>query len=102
MEFNIIRHSFLSSLLLTVEFGLLLLANWLVFLLVEAASPVSCDKRVLVCRVLISLLAGSSLLIVQALIKLAQSFARRAEGSVWHAVAGSIDQSKGEHRHGIC
>ena len=68
----------------------------------EAASPASCDKRVLVCRVLISLLTGSSLLIVQALIKLAQSFARRAEGSVWHAVAGSIDQSKGEHRHGIC
>ena len=47
------------------------------------------------------LLAGSSLLIVQAIIKLAQSFARRAEGSVWHAVAGSIDQSKGKHGHDI-
>ena len=91
MEFNIIRHSFLSSLLLTVEFGLLLLANWLVFLLVEVASPAFVISGFRFAGSSFLLLAGSSLLIVQAIIKLAQSFARRAEGSVWHAVAGSID-----------
>ena len=40
-------------------------------------------------------------LLVQSIIKLAQSFARRDEGSVRHAVAGSIDQSKGKHGHDI-
>ena len=40
-------------------------------------------------------------LLVQSIIKLAQSFARRSEGSVRHAVAGSIDQSKGKHGHDI-
>ena len=38
---------------------------------------------------------------MQSIIKLAQSFARRSEGSVRHAVAGSIDQSKGKHGHDI-
>ena len=38
---------------------------------------------------------------MQSIIKLAQSFARRDEGSVRHAVADSIDQSKGKHGHDI-
>ena len=67
----------------------------------EVASPAFVIGGFRFAGSLFLLLARSSLLIVQAMIKLAQSFARRDEGSVRHAVAGSIDQSKGKHGHDI-
>ena len=67
----------------------------------EVASPALVIGGYRLAGSLFLLLARSSLFVSAINYKLAQSFARRSEGSVRHAVAGSIDQSKGKHGHDI-
>jgi hypothetical protein len=54
MEFNMISHSFLTPLLLTIEFGLVVGGRLVSFSVCGGGFAVSCDRRVSACRVLIS------------------------------------------------